>query len=215
MVTKTLSVFAFVLAMALLASPVLADDDVTVRNRNSAYVKNDVNVSASSGSNDGNGGNAIGGAGNGGGVSNSGTGNEGGNGGDDMSAGGHGIITTGNAGAAAVVSNNVNTNRTRINMCGCEEENGGDVVLRNRNWATVKNYVDVSAESGYNDANGGDAIGGAGNAGSVSNSNNNNSGGDGGEGNSVGGNGDVLTGDANAAAAVINVVNRNVTRIRR
>ena len=156
------------LAVALSAAPAFAThwnwgEDITVSNTNDAYVKNDVDVSASTGGNDANGG--------------CGFGNDG------------GWIETGDAGALAEVYNAVNTNDTKIKVsCDCESD-VDDVTVTNNNNARVKNYVDVSAKTGWNNANGG---GGFGNDG-----------------------GTIHTGDAGAAGYVANYVNTNITRIRR
>ncbi|MBI2024446.1 hypothetical protein HYT00_03615 [Candidatus Giovannonibacteria bacterium] len=209
------------LALSLYASPVLAsyehhwsssDNDVNVSNTNSAAVKNYVDVSASTGGNTADAGNG-GSAGNGGTVSNASDDNTGGNGGNAGSGGTGGIITTGDAGAAAIVANDVNSNRTRVVAdCGCRGDN--DVNVGNNNRAYVKNDVDARAKTGRNQANGGDA-GSAGNGGTVSNASDDNTGGNGGNAGSGGTGGDILTGSAGSLATVFNTVNSNVTRIRR
>ena len=143
---KFIAVFAVLMLLGA-ASPALAwgwsSSDITVTNNNSAYVKNDVDTTASTGGNDANGGNGGGGFG-----------NDGGNG---------GAVVTGNAGALSSVYNDVNYNETEVrSRCGCK----GDITVTNNNdYAKVKNYVDTKAKTGYNDANGGDGGGGFGNDG--------------------------------------------------
>src|SRR3989338_1353598 len=172
---RILALFAIV-ALLGVASPASAwhwsSSDITVGNTNSAYVKNSVDTTASTGGNDANGGNCGGGFG-----------NDGGNG---------GFIATGEAAALSAVENVVNTNDTKVKTtCGCR----GDVTVGNSNRAMVKNYVDTTAKTGYNDANGGNGGGGFGN--------------DGGNG------GMIFSGSAGAGSGVANLVNSNITRIRR
>src|SRR3989344_3671043 len=94
---RILALFAIV-ALLGVASPASAwhwsSSDITVGNTNSAYVKNSVDTTASTGGNDANGGNGGGGFG-----------NDGGNG---------GMIFSGSAGAGSGVANLVNSNITRI-----------------------------------------------------------------------------------------------------
>jgi|GEM_PF-4921814 hypothetical protein len=168
-----ISAIVSALAMMLAAAPAFAgapmhhsSNDVTVTNFNSAYVKNDVEVSASTGGNDANGGSF--------GFSNDG-----------------GMILTGDATAIGAVTNDVNYNETNVSVrCGWCGSSVDDVTVMNANRATVKNYVDVSAKTGYNDANGGNF--GFGNDG-----------------------GFIATGSAGAQGDVVSLVNTNITRIRR
>jgi len=177
-----------VMGLGLYAIPALANgeygdgwgaDEVTVSNNNTASVSNEVSVSASTGGNDADGGDAgYGGAGgrggrnagDGGRGSRVGDGGDGGNTGDggNGGAGGDGgmggIITTGNASAWSEIENTVNVNKTTIEACGCDDQEGelsffsrrDDISVRNRNNANVSNDVEVRAETGYNDADGGD-----------------------------------------------------------
>ena len=105
------------LSIGLYATPALAghwnNNDITVTNVNSAYVKNNVEVSASTGSNDANGGSGSA-AGNGGSVVHSDEDNTGGNGGNAGHGGNGGVIWTGDAFAKSKIFNKVNTNITRI-----------------------------------------------------------------------------------------------------
>lgn len=165
---------AAVAAFALSATPALAwnfgGSDITVTNSSSAYVSNDVNTSASTGGNDANGG------------------YKGGNG---------GWIMTGGALSTSIVGNDVNNNYVSVKTnCGCK----GDISVSNNSYkAVVKNDVDTSAKTGYNDANGG-----AGSSGWLW------------WGGSNGGNGGaIVTGNAVAGAQVGTFANTNVVRIRR
>ena len=214
---KFIAVFA-ILALVGVASPASAShwgEDITVTNTNDAYVKNDVDVTASTGSNDANGGYAGGGAGSGGSVNNSDDGNTGGNGGNAGNGGDGGVILTGNASAGSLITNDVNYNKTKITVdCGCNDVD--DVTVTNTNNARVKNYVDVKAKTGRNNANGGGAgDNSAGSGGSVNNSDDGNTGGNGGDAGSGGWGGLIGTGDAEAGSLVVNVVNTNITRVRR
>jgi len=222
-----------ILAMVFAFTPVSAlawgggwggGDDVDVTNSNSAAVFNHVGASANTGGNNASG--ASGGSGGDGGdidndgndVEDSTTGN-GGAGGDADGPLSGGLVDTGDAGATAGVVNVVNTNRTTVDLCGCDEDDdGGDVDVRNRNRAFVGNHVDADANSGDNNASG--AEGGSGGGGGDidnddgddvddSDTGNGGAGGDGGEG------GTVFTGVAVSEAGAVNVVNKNRTRIRR
>lgn len=139
--------------------------------------------------------------------------------GGDASVGG--TLYTGNATASATVVNIVNTDRTEIDRCACEEEacEEGNTVTVNRSRAKVTSGVEAKAETGDNEVDG--SYGGdGGNGGKIY------AGGDEGEveGSSTGmgaagGFGAdgayIETGEASSQAAVINVVNRNLTRVRR
>ena len=206
------------LSIGFYATPALANgwqwnnNDITVTNVNSAYVKNDVDVSASTGSNDANGGSGSA-AGNGGDVQSSNSGNAGGDGGNGGDGGDGGGILTGDAFAVSKIKNKVNTNVTEIDPCDCDVD---DVTVTNINQAAVKNYVDVKAKTGYNDANGGNAgcdCEGGGDGGNVQNSNSGNTGGDGGNAGDGGDGGVIVTGHAFAKSKIFNKVNTNITRI--
>src|SRR3989344_7204595 len=137
-------------------------DVVVVSNSNSAMVVNQVMTGANSGGNTANGGSA-GDAGNGGSVlggdnDNNATGNGGaaGNGGNGRS------VTTSPAIATTDIVNNINTNDTVVDLCGCDdpEHQGGDhgfTKVKNRNNANVVNDALTGADSGYNAADGGTA----------------------------------------------------------
>ncbi len=94
---------------------------------------------------------------------------------------------------------------------------GHDIIVVNKKDAVVKNRVEVSASTGYNEANGDDG-GNGGNAGSASYNRNwrgdqRNNGGNGGNGGAGGNGGFVDTGNALARANVNNLVNTNDTKI--
>lgn len=229
MIKKIIAISAvgfFMFAIAI--TPALAATIVV--NSNSAFVGNHVSAGANTGGNYAGG--ADGGDGGDGGdiknrgddVINSSTG-RGGNGGDaGVNSGG--VVQTGNAGATAGVVNVVNTNDTTIDNCGCEpEEENGDghefTMVKNRNRAIVLNGVSAGANTGDNKAKGADG-GEGGDGGDIKNKDGEEDGdvinshtGAGGNGGASGEGGLVFTGHAGSTAGAINIVNRNVTRIRR
>jgi len=199
--------------------PPPAHGDDTVENDNEATVYNEVVALANTGGN-GAGGSEGGNGGRGGDIRNNGddvddssTGNGGNGGSGDVG----GTIYTGNANANAGVINDVNSNDTEINRCACNGTEDGDVVVMNRNRAMVGNGVYAGANTGENGADGSSG-GEGGNGGDIDNNGDDvddsttGSGGTGGSG-SLGAL--IQTGHANSNAGVINVVNRNVTRILR
>jgi len=155
---------------------------------------------------------------NGGDVEDSATGN-GGNGGAASTGG---TVMTGNATANARVANTVNVNRTLINRCECVEEDcacdEGNSKVFNHNQAQIGNGAEVKAKTGDN-ATDGSYGGSAGEAGQIENhdsgdveesmTGNGGSGGNGGEG------GLVQTGHSESRLDIMNVVNRNITRVLR
>ena len=208
--------------------PECCDAPVVVVNENCAFVGNHVEANANTGGNYAGG--STGGDGgdggtivnvDGGDVDDSDTGN-GGNGGDASDGG---MVVTGNATADAGVLNVVNTNRTVINRCACVDEDececGPDIVV-NRNRAIVLNGVYADADTGDNGA-GGSEGGEGGEGGTIVNVDGECGNGDvedsttgnGGTGGTGGIGGYVESGHANSSAGAMNVVNRNVTRIRR
>ena len=216
-------VFAFTPGLVSADDHVNHEEDnpvVKVKNSNKAKVKNDIEAKANTGKNDA-GGAQGGNGGNSGSVTNSGDdaeGNSTGNGGNGGNANGPlsgGTVYTGNATANAGAMNRVNGNHTRVNAdCGCE----GDVKVKNKNRAKVRNYVDAKANTGKNWA-GGAKGGNGGTSGGVDNNADGdakeNTTGNGGAGGQGGEGGWVQTGNARADAAAINVVNRNMTRVVR
>ena len=138
-------------AVPAFASHWWSDDDLNLRIRNWAYVKNDVDTNANTGFN------AI-------------------LAGDDVKGG---KIRTGNAGATSIVTNDVNSNF--VDLCGCLGD-FDDATIKIKNGAKVKNYVDTSANTGFNAIGAEDDVKG----------------------------GRILTGNAGATGVVENVVNTNV-----
>jgi len=220
----TSSVLLPLLSVGLYATPALAwhwnDDDLTVsvKNDNNATVKNYVDTTASTGGNNATGGSG-GAAGDGGDVKWSDDNNTGGNGGNGGN-GGDATIFTGNATAGTLVANDVNYNKTKItSSCDCEEQDGDvEIKVKNKNQAYVKNDVETKAKTGYNTATGGDSGcecgNGGGDGGDVKGSDDDNDAGDGGDAGN-GGDAYIDTGNALSGTEVVNLVNHNVTRIRR
>lgn len=221
-------------------------DSTSVHNMNTATVENTVEVEAKTGDNtargddggrggyggDVHGDDAMGGAG-----------GNGGRGGDG------GTITTGAAAAFGSILNDINYNYTEIAGCGCDDEemynpflmfrrtynknddDGERIRVENMNTAMVGNDLEVEAETGDNDVNGGDG-GKGGGGGDVMGTKERTMrsfslwfnwwgnddeavGGDGGNGGAGGYGGTIRTGDAYADGMLDNYVNHNVTRIDR
>src|SRR3989344_7949731 len=229
---KKVFVSLTVLALMLSAAPALASGwwggghDITVTNTKTAVVMNEVVVSAYTGYNNSDGGDGgSGGSGDGASSNTNKNGsqtNNGGNGGDGGEGGNGGSITTGNATAKAKVKNKVNTDITKIDLCGCNgESNVDDITVTNNDTANVGNGVGVVADTGLNDTNGGSSSNGGNGGGADSNYNGwgggsqTNNGGDGGDGDDGGNGGVIRTGNSDAKAKVVNVVNTIVTRINR
>lgn len=210
-------------------------DDITVENSNEADVTNNLEVEAETGDNDANGGDGE--EGGHGGDADSASGLAvGGNGGTGGTGGAGGTVDTGAAVAIGTIDNDINRNITRISGCGCDEEEsmfgrffgrGENITVRNTNSAGITNNLEVEAETGDNDVNGGDGEEG-GNGGDANVSRNRGfwwwflgsddnvaAGGHGGAGGNGATAGEVTTGISQADGLVTNVVNRNVTRIVR
>jgi hypothetical protein len=200
----------------------VTSNDITVTNSNSATVSNTVVVGANTGYNSVAGG-TSGKAGNGGNVHGNGTA---GNGGTSGGSNNDGYIATGNAASLSAISNDINTNRTKITTnCGCQGKNGGDVTVNNQNNANIGNAVVAGSNTGYNGVTGGNT-GAAGNGGETASHSwskwnnhhmNNNGGATAGNGGNTGTSnniGTILTGDSLSDSLVVNVVNRNITRIK-
>lgn len=88
---------------------------------------------------------------------------------------------------------------------------GGDIVVSNSNGADIDSDVDVSADTGDNDANGGDA--GRGSRGGDAFGWGVNTGGNGGDGGNGAFGGAIVTGEAIGTSHISNDVNRNDTNI--
>ena len=234
MTVKNVTAGVLALVIAAAALPVLADGNVTVRNRNWASVTNLVTSGANSGGNTA-GGSHGGDGGSGGSVSNSGgdqnvdhTGT--GNGGNGGNAGDGGLVTTGTATSGTTVTNDVNNNNVDVNLCGCAgtttvesqaDVEDNNVLIKNKNDAELGNLVASGADSGSNRAkgsrggrggNGGD-IGNSGASQDVNHTTTGNAG-NGGNG-ALGGTVDTTGGAATSNANVTNRVNYNVVRVVR
>ncbi len=228
--TKSMLIVGSIVALSMVALtnpaaayyPMHNDDDTTVSNTNSAYVNNTVSVGSNTGGNSVVGGNT--GAGGDGGNAH-GSQATAGNGGTSGGSNNDGLIQTGDAAALSSITNRVNTNRTKITTdCGCEGQNG-DVEVTNSSKAKVGNTVAVDANTGYNAVVGGTsgAAGNGGNASAHSWSKWNHhmaghgasaSAGNGGNTGTSNNLGTIVTGDALSDSVVVNVVNRNLTRVR-
>lgn len=232
--TKSMLIVGSIVTLSMIAmvNPAAAyfshqgGDDINVTSTNSASVLNAVVVGANTGynvvaggetGNGGNGGDATGKKANGG------------HGGTTGSSNNEALIATGNAAAIGTVNNSVNSNRTKVTKdCGCEnrKSKGGDVTVTSQNEAEVGNILGVETNTGENAVLGG-TTGNAGNGGAASasshswskwNNHQNKGGANGGHGGNTGGTNNVavvLTGESVADGLVVNVVNRNVTRVAR
>ena len=234
---KIITIFTITsLALLFSIAPVFADDGQIpdgdtcddgcsdmIYNRNCASVNNMIMTRANTGLNLA-GGSYGGDGGEGGAINNSagdvdqsntGAGGVGGN------AGMGGTIATGNATATSDVNNLVNSNLSDINRCGCSST-GTDCDcsndrIRNISRAHVGNGVMTDAGTGMNQAEGSEA-GAGGAAGAIVNSGDDvdtSTTGPGGNGGTGAAGGLIQTGVSNAITMVINVVNRNLTRIVR
>lgn len=216
-----------------------AGNNDVITNENSACVENDVVAVADTGDNYA-GGSYAGDGGEGGSIKLYGQANlnmaDTGAGGTGGNAGPGGYILTGEAIALAEVKNLVNTNNTEVDRCACQqpetaplqviegpccdEEEGNNVVVSNENRVRLENDVKAIAKTGDNRAKGsyaGDGEeggdikvyqGGAANLNDVST-------GAGGNGGTSLDGGWVETGPSSAVSSVMNILNRNVTRIMR
>ncbi len=227
---KKFAAVATSLAMLAPAGLALADDDyssrVHVHNSNRAVVINSTDADANTGDNwaggaeGGNGGDAGWGVN----VLTEDTGATGGNGGNGGTAGEGGTVDTGNASADAGTINAVNSNVTSVRGggCGCDDDIDDVHVSRsvhNYNRALLVNRTDADADSGDNAASGAEGGNGgdAGTAVNVLTDDTSAKGGNAGNGGNAGAKsgGLVVTGRADSRAGTINVVNTNITRVRR
>jgi hypothetical protein len=216
------------MALSLYATPALASEwnwwnndeevNVNVTTSNSATVSNTVDVKSSTGGNDANGGTGST-AGDGGDVKGSDDYNQAGDGGNGGNGGDGGVIVTGDAYADALVANDLNYTRVKIDLCGCsEDDDNGDVNVTTSNSASVSNTLDVRAKTGYNTADGGDASEcgcEAGDGGDVKYSDDHNHAGNGGNNGDAGWGGLISTGNATSYGTAFNTLNTTVVRIRR
>lgn len=143
-----------------------------------------------------------------------------GNGGMGGNAADGGTVVTGDAATQLTLENWTNRNLAEIDRCACEEDNNddGDIRVRNLNRAMAMNMGGADANTGLNDAEG--SYGGeGGNGGDIKNAGEGDvedsttgSGADAGAG-ALGGL--IQTGNGSTMTDVINRINENVTRIRR
>lgn len=192
------------------------DRESLIANSNIACVENSAITVAKTGDNIADG-SYAGNGGTAGGIVNSGdedidessTGN-GGSGGD---SGIGGTVSTGIAIATTNITNDVNKNVQPV---------GDETVLMNRNMARLSNKVITIADTGDNKA-GGSIAGTGGNGGTISSGGHHKDGGSiddsttggGGTGGSTSEGGMVISGDASSNTTIMNIVNRNITRVRR
>ncbi len=187
-----------VAAFVVLVTPAFASNSPHVVNNNHATVVNNVDTYANTGANTSNGGwasNRIRGSHN---NNNDAVGSDG------------GLVVTGNATAGTLVGNAVNSNLTAVNAndCGC----GRNVAVRNHNRAYVVNKVTTEANTGNNGTNGGNANNKVGGGWWYHNGNHNNNNNNDSKGGYAG---EINSGSAASHTAVVNVVNSNLTRVRR
>ena len=103
--------------------------------------------------------------------------------------------------------------QVEIYKCVCEPVCcSGDIEVTNDNHAKISNDVEVEADTGNNDADGGSGNDGGDSGSTTAIAGSNATGGDGGWG---GGNAQIRTGHAYSTATLFNAVNTNITRIRR
>lgn len=187
----TIAVFALSASTASAYFPwIQQSNDVDVTNSNSAYVSNSVSTTANTGGNLIVGGDAKN-------YASKGT---------NTAVGGDAGSLTGDATAASYVENHVNSNKTVVDLCGCKGK--GDVTVSNTNkYTKVVNNVETVANTGGNQTAGGDAknkvSGGFSwwHGGSSTNT-------------AVGGSAYSETGSAVAGSSVVNIVNKNITRMK-
>ncbi len=218
-----IAVSFFMFALAI--SPALAWGGMDlVVNENCAFVGNHVEADAETGEN-GAGGSAGGDGGDGGKIVNVDGGDversHTGSGGSGGSGNIGGTVYTGDATAEAGVMNAVNTNRATINRCACVDEDEcecGPDIIKNRNRAMVLNGIEADADTGENGADGSEG-GDGGGGGKIINIHGDDvedsTTGNGGNAGAGGAGGYIESGVAVSTAGAINIVNRNVTRIRR
>lgn len=213
-----------VATIALLAMPALAGSprhrdsgsDIKVENDNYANVNNTLYVEAYTGPNEANGDDGGNGGGTGSAMASgyfsdavSGDGGNGGAGGDG------GSVTSGAATANGTLVNVANTNYTKI-KASCRRGCTGDIKVENDdNEAFVVNYGRVVADTGLNEAKGDDGGNGGGTGSADASWGGAAASGDGGNGGSGGDGGTIRSGSSAANGTLVNVVNTNITRIRR
>jgi hypothetical protein len=238
---KKLTALLSVASLIAMTSPVFAGQQggnaIDITNNNSADVHNSITITANTGNNTSIGGDVTGSGGTGGSVNV--TSEEkskpapvdpvGGNGGDIGNGGNGGSITTGDANATVEINNDVNRNDTVVEFSTEKKVKKMEDPIVNNNEARVDNCVSVDAYTGNNASAGGYVTGNGGEGGSVNVDTKSEKGGksdstdsippiNGGNGGSIGngGNGgDIKTGVTNSIAKIVNVINKNITRVKR
>ena len=205
---KKLIAFATVMSLIGGAASVLASGDIKVTNNNSATVTNSVSVSASTGSNVSTGGSAKGET-EGGNVNHANFNNLAGNGGSTVMGGDGGTIVTGGAVATVDIANKINTNKTHIEATNWAVN---AIKVHNTNGLDLVNAASAGAESGLNTSNGKKAHNET-SGGNLDNAGSSNTAGNAGSNVHGGNGGHISTGDAVSASTMVNVLNRNITRI--
>lgn len=217
--SNSLGTFLDNVVLEKVSCPQPPHSDITVSNHSFAFVHNTTSSGANTGGNSA-GGSTGGNGGAGGSITNRGDDvrdSSTGNGGAGGNAGSGGVVQTGNATSAASTVNVIGSSITRINGCACGLS--GDVTVRNSSFSGVHNATAAGANTGINSSSesrggnagaGGNISNGPGEGSSVSTS----STGRGGSGGTGGPGGLVLTGHASALSNTMNIVGRNVTRIR-
>lgn len=205
---KKLIALATVLSIVGGGASALASGNISVTNHNSATVTNSLSVTSSTGYNTSNGAQATNET-SGGSVMNSNFDNHAGNGGSTVMGGHGGTIVTGAAVATADISNEINTNQTSIDATNWATNH---IKVKNTNGLDLVNVGTGAAQSGDNVSNGAKAKSET-EGGNVHTSGASNHAGNTGSSVHGGMGGSITTGDAGVGSSVINVLNRNITRI--
>jgi hypothetical protein len=207
---KKLIALATAATMLLGVTPAFAAGDVVVSNTNSATVSNVVSSSAVTGNNTADGARAANRT-SGGDIDHSGAANKAGNVGSTVLGGNGGMISTGSATAVSEITNRLNTNRAQVELTPWATN---DVHVGNTNGLSVGSMIEAAADTGSNTGNGARAHGTT-SGGNVDHSGDANTSGNGGSDVEGGNGGHVTTGNSSARSSVLNVLNRNITRINK
>ena len=184
--------------------------EIVIRADNNSSVVNRVYSTASTGGNVANGADATNST-SGGNISEADYANVAGNGGSTVLGGMGGIIQTGNALSTAHIENRLNTNRVRVEA---EPWAVGLIDISFTNAVEVDNHAEASGSSGGNTADGSTAVNTV-SGGDVTRVGSENRAGNGGSGVEGGSGGAIGTGSATSHSSTINVLNRNIFRVRR
>ncbi|MBX4198252.1 hypothetical protein KW782_02855 [Candidatus Parcubacteria bacterium] len=207
---KKIIAFTAVFALLAASTPVFAQDDIVVKNNNTTTVTNTVGTASDTGGNTANGGRARNRT-EGGNISDVGSSNDAGNGGSTVLGGMGGLIVTGNALSNSHISNEINTSDTNVEATPWAVS---EIRVRNRNTTSLSNTMGTDSFSGENVANGKRARNVT-TGGDVDSANFDNNAGNDGSHVEGGSGGEIRTGSATSNGNVVNVLNRNVTRIRK